>query len=241
MQKLNIALWCAITAAGIAGLAGCTGQATHIETTRTHGSESRATGEAAVGPVVKSTADYRKVRFAEAMRGLAIEGGRVVVDRDAARDLAGNLHQTDAAAAIKRGDALLAENDYTGAVGEFRLALLADSAAAPAYVGLGDAFLGKKKDSMALAAYRTATTHAPEDVAVRMKLAETINRIGDLKGWAEELENILALDPEHGQAHARLAVARYYLGDLETARRQLALADQFGGEVPSQLRAILSN
>ena len=248
MHKVNTVLWCAITAAGIAGLAGCTGQASHIETTRSHGSESRAigsihgsesraTGEAAVGPVVKSTEDYRKVRFAEAFRGLAITDGVVVVDRAAAQGLAvGN-----AAEAFARGDALYAENDFTGAIGEYRFVILADDTSAAAYAGLGNALLGKKKDKAALAAYHTAVLLAPEDLEIRMKFAETTNRVGDLDGWARELESILILDPEHGEAHARLAVARHYQGDPDAARREIALADRFGGTVPPQLRVLLNN
>lgn len=226
MKKNTIVLWCASAATGIAGLAGCAGQAARVETTG-----------ADVGPVVKTTDDYRKLRFQEAFRGLDIVDGLVVVNRDAARD----LRPGDPAEAIARGEALLGENDYSGAVGEFRLALLSDDSSAPAYVGLGDTLVCKRKDEMALAAYRTAAALVPDDVAVRMKLAETINRTGDLSGWAEELENVLALDPEHGEAHARLAVARYYLGDRGAARREIALADRFGGNVPGQLRAMLNN
>lgn len=244
MQKQNIALWCAITAAGIAGLAGCAGQASHIETSKADGSENRTTGlegqastEAAAGPVVKSVEDFRKVRFREAFRGLEITDGLIVVNRDAARDLAvGN-----AADAIARGDAKLAQNIFSGAVSEYRLALLADATSAEAYTRLGTALLGKRNDEYALAAFRTAVMHAPEDLAVRMMFAETINRTGDLKGWAGELENILALDPEHGEAHARLAVARHYLGDRKAALREIALADRFGGNVPPQLRVMLNN
>ncbi len=237
MQKLNTPLWCAIVATGIAGLAGCTGQATHIETTKAHGSENRATTEAAVGPVVRSIEDYRKVRFIEAFRGLEVADGFIVINRDAARDLTIG----SASDALARGDAELAQNNFSSAVGEYRLALLADATSAEAYTGLGTALLGKKKDGLALAAFRTAVMHAPEDLTIRMKYAESINRTGDLEGWAGELENILALDPEHGEAHARLAVARHYLGDRDAARREIALADRFGGNVPPQLRVMLNN
>jgi len=226
MKKQQSVLWCAVAAAGIAGLAGCAGQATHMEAS-----------EGSLGPVVKTTDDYRKLRFEEAFRGLRIEDGLVVIDRQAAQ----GLRATRPAEAIARGVAKLGENDFSGAVGEYRLAILADPASAAAYSGLGDALVCKKKDDMALAAYRTGVMHAPRDTALRLKFAETINRTGDLAGWADELENLLALDPEHGEAHARLAVARYYLGDHGAARNEIVLADRFGGSVPPQLEALLSH
>jgi Tfp pilus assembly protein PilF len=94
---------------------------------------------------------------------------------------------------------------------------------------------------MALAAYRTAVMLAPRDVDARMKLAETINRNGDIAGWATELESVLAIDPRHGEAHARLAVAQYYLGNREAAREEIVLAERFGGAVPPQLKDLVNN
>lgn len=228
MKNTVYVLCCAIAAAGAAGLAGCSGQGARVETDAP---------SMAAGPVVKSVDDYRKVRFAAAWRGLSIQDGLIVVDRQAAAD----LPIVDPAEAIARGDALMAENTFSGAVGEYRSALLADEASVEALVGLGDALIGKRSDSKALAAYRTAVMLAPERTDLRLKFAETINRTGDLDGWAEELENLLAIDAEHGEAHARLAVARYYQGDKESALKEIVLAERFGGSVPPQLKALLNN
>jgi len=218
-------------AAGAAGLAGCSGTAASVS----------MEGAGAAGPVATDAQDYRKVRFAEAMRGLTIADGLVAVDAAAAKDLLAGLDAADAPGAVARGDALMGENDFSGAAGEYRTAILADPGHAAGYLGLGDALVCKKKDDMALAAYRTAVTLAPESTAARMKLAETINRNGDIAGWAEELENLLAIDPAHGEAHARLAVAKYYLGDADGARREIVLAERFGGAVPPQLKDMLNN
>lgn len=226
MKMNRMVLWTALAAAGAAGLAGCAGQAAHIEA-----------ADGAAGPVARSVDDYRKIRFEEAFRGLEIVDGMLAVDRDAAR----GLQAGDPAGAMARGDAKLAENDFSGAIGEYRTALLADDTDAGAYAGIGRALLGKKKDDMALAAYRTAVTLDPENTAYRLAYAETINAVGDVDGWARELESLLALDPEHGEAHARLAVARYYQGDKDGARREVALAERFGGSVPSALRGMLNN
>jgi predicted Zn-dependent protease len=227
-MKSMYVLWCAIAAAGAAGLAGCSGQSARVDV---------AESAAAAGPVVTSTEDFRKLRFAEAWRGLKIEGGLVVVDRDAAAD----LPIGDVSEAIARGDALFAENTFSGAIGEYRLALLADETNVEAMYKLGEALLGKRNDEKALVALRTASMLAPERTDIRLQYAETINRNGDVDGWADELENVLALDAAHGEAHARLAVARYYQGNRDDAKRQIALAERFGGNVPPQLKAMLNN
>lgn len=226
MNKSRILMWSAVGAAGMAGLAGCAGQATHIETS-----------DGAAGPVARSTDDYRKLRFEEAFRGLAVSDGMLVVDRDGARGVA----RADRDASLDRAEALLAQNDFTGAIGEYRVAVLADERCAEAYAGIGRALLGKKKDEMALAAYRTAVTLAPRDTGYGLAYAETINAVGDIDGWARELERVLAIDPEFGDAHARLAVARYYQGDKAAARRELELAERFGGQAPSALRGLINN
>jgi|GEM_PF-2525886 len=194
---------------------------------------------ATAGPESQDQWDYRRIRFAEAMRGLRIQDGLVRVDEAAAADLVRGLGVADSAPAVARGHALMGENDFTGAAGEYRLAILSDRDNARAYEGLGDALLGKRKDGDALAAYRTAAMLDPANADLRLKYAETINRAGDLDGWAAELGRIVAFAPEHGGAHARLAVARYYLGDLEGARAEVALAERFGGAVPPQLKAMI--
>lgn len=226
MVSVKSVLWCAVGAAAAWSLAGCSGQ-----------SSARVDGAGAAGPVIRSTDDYRKVRFDEAWRGLRIEDGLLVADTGAARD----LQIGDAAGAVARGDALMEENDFTGAIGAYRLAVLAGERELEALMGIGYALLGKKKDDMALAAFRSATVVAPEDTDARMMYADALNRVGDLDGWARELENVLALEPEHGEAHARLAVAKHYLGDREGARREVALAERFGGAVPPQLKEMLKD
>lgn len=227
MKSMNV-LWCAIAAAGAAGLAGCSGQDVYVD-------PGVSVGDA--GPVATSPEDFRKLRFAEAWRGLTIKDGLVVVDREAAAD----LPIGDAGEAIARGDVLFAENTFSGAIGEYRLALLADETNVDAMHKLGEALLGKRNDEKALAALRTASMLAPERTDIRLQYAETINRTGDIDGWADELENVLAIDAAHGEAHARLAVARYYQGQRDEARRQVALAEKFGGNVPPQLKAMLNN
>ncbi len=66
MNNATNMLWCAIAAAGAAGLAGCSGQSARVDT-----NESAT----AAGPVATSTEDFRKLRFAEAWRGLTIKDG----------------------------------------------------------------------------------------------------------------------------------------------------------------------
>ncbi|HRQ74177.1 MAG TPA: hypothetical protein PLU35_14220 [Phycisphaerales bacterium] len=230
--RLGIVCLAAGACCGLA-LLGCSGGAATRSAQGAHGVAATA------GPESQDQWDYRRIRFAEAMRGLRIQDGLVRVDEQAAADIMRGLAVADSPAAVARGHALMGENDFTGAAGEYRLAILADRDNARAYEGLGDALLGKRKDGDALAAYRTAAMLDPADADLRLKYAETINRSGDLSGWAAELERIVAFAPEHGEAHARLAVARYYLGDHDGARAHAALAERFGGAVPPQLKAMI--
>ncbi len=196
--------------------------------------------QAAASPVVKSMDDYRKIRTAKALEGLRFENGLVVVDAKAAPSLLASSDAMSSQEVFKAMPEMRAHNDFTGALSAYRWAILDNPDNAKAYEGLGDALIAKRKDDKALAAYRTAAALSPNDVGIRMKLAETINRNGDLQGWADELANVLALDPDNGQAHARMAVAMHYLGDDQGAREEMALAEQLGGDVPGALKAILS-
>ncbi|MBK7406147.1 MAG: hypothetical protein IPJ41_16465 [Phycisphaerales bacterium] len=230
MSRTHGALAAAL-AAGVLGLVGCAGQSSQLS----------FDGDREAGPVTRGTESWAEQRMHEGLRGLRIQDGLVTIDAREAAKLQKGLTKADAAQALSRGASLYAENDFPGAVGEFRTAILADTSLADGYVGLGDASIGEKEDTLALAAYRTATRLAPNDTAIGMKLAETLNRTGDLAGWTAELERLLAIDPAQGEAHARLAVAKYYAGDREGALAQIRLADQFGGNVPPQLRDMLNH
>lgn len=225
------ALSCAALAAGLMAWAGCAGQPSHVA----------FDGDREAGPVTRGVESWAEERMHEGLRGLRVENGLIAIDAKSAAKLQQSLTKADAPAALSRGAALMDENDFPGAVGEYRTAILADTSNPDGYIGLGDAALGEKEDTLALAAYRSAAKLAPGSTEAGMKLAETLNRTGDLAGWAGELEKVLAINPQHGEAHARLAVARYYMGDREAARAEIALAEQFGGAVPPQLKDMLNN
>lgn len=224
-MRSGLGAWC--LAGVVVALGGCAGS----------GDGARATASAGDAGPVSTVDDYRKARFEAAMRGLEVRDGRVAIDREAARgvEVEGVLE------AVSRGHELLGENDFSGAVGAFRTAILAEPSVAVGYLGLGDALVCKKKDGMALAAFRTAVDLEPANVPARMRLAETLNRTGDIEGWADELGRVLELDPANGEAHARLAVALYYLGDREGALAEIGLAERHGGVVPGALKANLQH
>lgn len=235
----------------VAGLIGCASVPGQYEVDTSASSAALSTegrsveadqtaSQATASPVVKSTDDYRKIRTAKALEGLRFEDGLVVVDAKAAPSLLASPKAMSSQEVFKAMPEMRAHNDFTGALAAYRWAILQDPDNAKAYEGLGDALIAKRKDDKALAAYRTAVALSPKDVGMRMKLAETINRNGDVQGWADELANVLALDPDNGQAHARMAVAKHYLGDDQGARKEMALAEQLGGDVPGALKAILS-
>lgn len=226
MKKNRIVLWTALGAAGTLWLGGCAGQSARMTVPEGAGAS----------PVVRDIEDYREEQMERALRGLEVVDGRMVVNRGAA----GGVGVGAFADSMARGDAELAQNNFANAVGAYRTALLADDGSAEAWAGVGRGLLGEKDDAKAMAAFRTAAALAPENTEIGVQYAETINANGDIEGWARELERVLAVDPGCGAAHARLAVAEYYLGDKDAARREIDLADRFGGRVAGALRAMLN-
>ena len=249
MPKKSTRVWTTLGIVSLAGLVGCssTQSQTHTVTgaeaapqAQLRNTQAQVASEPVAGPVNESLEDYRKQRTAKALQGLRFEDGLVAIDTQAALTLqrsAGAMTSAEAFAAVAN---LRMQNNFSGALSAYRWAILDAPDNAKAYEGLGDALIAKRKDGMALAAYRSATALDPENIESRMKLAETINRTGDLAGWADELANVLALDPSNGEAHARMAVAKHYLGDDNAAREQIALAEKLGGHVPGALKAMLT-
>lgn len=114
-------------------------------------------------------------------------------------------------------------------------------ATAEAYESLAASLLREGgKASEALDAFRKAARLDPKRIASRLGVAETLQRLGRLDEAASEWRQVLALDPDHGPSHQRLAVAEYYLGDLEAARGHADAAARSGHPAPPQLLTLLA-
>ncbi|MEW6252738.1 MAG: hypothetical protein AB1716_19045 [Planctomycetota bacterium] len=183
--------------------------------------------------------DYRKEELRLAMRGLQYDTGRVVVDEAFAATIAERGDVAAAEAEYARGAALLDENARIEAIGAFTRAVLIAPGEARFYTGLGWALLWKGKDAEAEAAFRTGLDLAPDSVELRFLLADTLNRRGDLAGSITQFQALLVQDPQHAEAHGRLAVLLYYAGDLAAAGAHAQAAERLGQPVAPQLLPLL--
>jgi tetratricopeptide (TPR) repeat protein len=176
----------------------------------------------------------RAAEWADAVRGLEFDTGRVVVDPALASRDPGR-----AAELIRDGDVALDGNRRTGAVRSYARAILADPTDPAAYRRLGGAMNMKGKTDLAIASYRTALDLDPDHVPTRVRLAETHARERQRDEAMAEMESVLARDPDHGLAHKRLATWRYYEGDLAAAWTHVHAAEAAGQPVPPQLVVLL--
>ena len=109
---------------------------------------------------------------------------------------------------------------------------------ADAWVGLGRALSRTGKLEYAEAAFRTAIEADAEHPAARYRLSMTL--------WAtsrfdEAMAEMTALtdDGDYSEAHERLAVWSYYVGDHAEAWRHVHRARALGQDVPAQLIPLL--
>ena len=189
---------------------------------------------------VTSPEDYRRGRLREAMRGLGYDTGRVVVDEQFAATIAERGDRLAARAAFNRGESLLAENDFIGAVAALTRAVVITPDQPAFYAALGWALVGKGLDTEAEATFRTGLDLEPDSVALRFRLADVLQRQGRLDDARNAFERVLELDPTHGDAHGRLAVLRYYAGDTVAAWSHVGAAAAAGYPVPPQLFSLLN-
>ncbi len=87
-----------------------------------------------------------------------------------------------------------------------------------------------------LEALRTALAVSPDNVPLRLHLADTLREAGRARQAAEEYRTALQLDPNSSVAHAHLGALLYELGELETALDHLQTANRLD---PKDARALL--
>ena len=201
------------------------------------GCAATGTGPVETDEGLAPVAEVRRARLAEAMAGLRYDGERVQPDGSRAPG-------TDPAASgdhLTQAWHLLEGNRFVAAIRRFSDAVLSSPTSPEALYGLGRGLLTKGKAPEALAAFSTALTYGPDLDDARFWRGIALQQLDRFDEAGTCWEELLRRDPDHGEAHARLAVVRYYSGDLEAARDHYGQARRLAAPVPSVLASLLEN
>jgi Flp pilus assembly protein TadD len=231
MKRLG---WSLLVVSAVAFLVGC--QAKRVE--RLDAPPALASNPVGTGA---ASPDWRRERERQALRGLLYDTGRVEIDAAFAAAIPDRGNVTAARAEYARGLAQLEENDQLGALATFTRAVIMAPDQAEFYVGLARALIYRGGLSQqAFAALRTGLDLDANSVELHYLRADLLNRVGEREAAEDEYRVVLALDPDHGEAHVRLAVLSYYADDIAGAWEHYRTAETLGAEVPTQLVPLLN-
>lgn len=193
--------------------------------------------DGALDPVQVGKLKSERLRIA--MLGIDYSSGRVRLTSDA-EGIAKQGTPAEVKAQIEVADRWLnVENEHVEAIRQFTKAVILGPTDADALHGLGKALITKGKIDESVAAFRSALDANPSRVDTVIELAYNFQRLGHNADAIRAFEQALALAPGRGEAHARLAVLRYYEGDFATAWRNVHRAEALGSPAPPQLVELL--
>jgi tetratricopeptide (TPR) repeat protein len=195
-------------------------------------SQESSPAEAGAMPVDSRTAQ-KDPRFQEAVKGLDFDSGLVVVVEATGEDPGLALEYRE------QGLRRLESNRLTGALTMLTKAVRTDPQYAAGYVALGRGLTAKGKVEYALAAFRTALVLEPDNVSAQYELASALGRLNRRAEAVTEMLRVVELDPIHAEAHERLAIWYYYVGDAAVAWQHVGVARDLGREPPPQFLALL--
>lgn len=177
----------------------------------------------------------KAVRWQHAIAGIEIDSRRLLVRPKGTDDRrAGWRHYGEAMQMLQR-------NDFVGAIGLFRDALENWGDFPEAYDGMGDALRGKGQTEWSIAAYKSALDRKPANTEIRFKMAMGLWAIDQQDEAISEMNLVLEFDSQIAQAHERLAVWNYYVGEYATAWHHVYTARELGGNVPRQFLPLLEH
>lgn len=150
---------------------------------------------------------------------------------------------TCAAAHVAWGRAMLAHFAWADAKAAAEKALKIDENFAPAQALLAEALSGLDENDDADVAYRRAAQLAPHDIAVRLAMARSYERLGRMGATAAQrrFAEVLQLDPSHAEAAEALIRSYIATDKLDLARQRMAAveAGDFREPVVQRLRIAL--
>ncbi len=181
-----------------------------------------------------SPENAKEARFHQAIEGLDFETGFVVVDAIGRRPntrLASKLH-AEGVQAYNRNriiDAITLQNK----------AVHTDPNLAVAYNSLGRALLGEGEGEFAAAAFRTALALDEQYIEARFNLSYAVAGLGNQAEAIELMNGVVQAQPNNIEAHERLAIWNYYVGEFETAWSHVHHAQDLGHAMPPQFMVLL--
>ncbi len=138
------------------------------------------------------------------------------------------------------GLARLAAGDVAGAVAAYQKALECDPTIYDAHAGLmWRASLGGSIEDAALEADR-AVELAPEDARIRIRIAETWDRLGQYDRALESFRAALALDGASAAGHMGVAIQLARLGDVSEAESHFSQAGEAAERADSLMRLAIA-
>ena len=215
----------AVALAALLTLAGCASPVIEDDPSGTLIQEPD--GAAPAGPQDERAA-ARAAEMARALEGVRFVDGLVEVEPTGRNDplLAETL--------IDHGAALLQINRPVAALAAYAEAARHHPDSAPAFAGVGEALIRKGRIDDASAAFRTALLRDESRDDVRYLLAVNETRARRFDVAISTMEDLLARDPQRGDAHERLSIWTYYTGDLAASRAHATAAAELGHPVPPQ-------
>lgn len=174
-----------------------------------------------------------------AWRGLQFESDVAEVDPRTAAEVVPNPDPSIAPDEEAIGRHELDLHRVCPAVSAFTRSIINAPTRASAYEGLSEALLRAKKTPEMIAACRSAILLDPELNDARVRMAIGLQLLADVRAAADAWRDVLSYQPSHPEAHGRLAVLLYYLGDFEQAILELQAAEAEGHTYPAQLWDLL--
>jgi len=177
--------------------------------------------------------DYRRVQLDRALVGVSVVGGLIVAEP------APTLPETAIPAIMAEVGDLLHRGLRAPAIER----AVAGVRGAPAHAGmmttLGRALLTTRRIEIAEAAFASAVESDPSSVEAHFHRGVALQRLGDRIGAMTEWREVLDLEPNHGEAHLRLATANWFESRIGESRDHLAAAQALGIAVPGQLVSMI--
>ena len=123
----------------------------------------------------------------------------------------------DPEAHYRKGETLRAQNNFKGALAEYREAIRLKPDYAAAHASAGFAFRDKGDLENAVAEFREVVRLNPKEPAAHDVLGLSLFKKGDLDGAAAEFREAIRLDPQDAETHYNLAKALEKKGDRDAA------------------------